>query len=98
MAAVSVQCCWSHGQVVYKCNRNMDDQAGTHPVVNKHVRKQLEIPGPSLSASSCIKYFLSSQGRGRISSIRAPKDHINISILLTMISGIPLILGLGTRM
>ena len=30
--------------------------------------------------------------------IRGPKDHINIRILQTMISGIPLMLGLGTRM
>ena len=29
---------------------------------------------------------------------RGPKDYINIRILQTMISGIPLILGLGTRM
>ena len=29
---------------------------------------------------------------------KAPKDHINIRILQIMISGIPLILGLGTRM
>ena len=29
---------------------------------------------------------------------RAPKDYINIRILRTMVSGIPLILGLGTRM
>ena len=28
----------------------------------------------------------------------APKDHINTRILETMVSGIPLILGLGTRM
>ena len=32
------------------------------------------------------------------SATRGPKDHINIRILQTMISGIPLILGLGTRM
>ena len=29
---------------------------------------------------------------------RAPKDHIDIRILETMMSGIPLILGLGARM
>ena len=29
---------------------------------------------------------------------RAAKDHINIRILQTMIPGVPLILGLGTRM
>ena len=29
---------------------------------------------------------------------RAPEDHINIRILQTLLSGIPLILGLGTRM
>ena len=28
---------------------------------------------------------------------RAPTDHLNIRILPTMVSGIPLILGLGTR-
>ena len=32
------------------------------------------------------------------SRARAPKDHINIRILQTMISGFPLKLGLGTRM
>ena len=30
--------------------------------------------------------------------VRAPKDHINIRILPTMISGIPLLLAPGTRM
>ena len=30
--------------------------------------------------------------------VRAPKDHIHIRILPTMVSGIPLIWGLGTRM
>ena len=29
--------------------------------------------------------------------VGSPKDHINIMILQTMISGIPLILDLGTR-
>ena len=29
---------------------------------------------------------------------RDPNDHINTRILQTMISGIPLIVGLGTRM
>ena len=29
---------------------------------------------------------------------RGPKDHTNIRIVQTMISGIPLMLGLGTRM
>ena len=29
---------------------------------------------------------------------RAPKDHINIRILQNVVSGIPLILALGTRM
>ena len=30
--------------------------------------------------------------------IRGPKDHIDLGILQTMISGLPLMLGLGTRM
>ena len=33
-----------------------------------------------------------------IAVYRAPKDHTNIRILQTVISGIPLKLGLGTRM
>ena len=33
-----------------------------------------------------------------VAPVRGPKDHINIRILQTMISGIPLILSLGTRM
>ena len=36
--------------------------------------------------------------RRSLGLIRGPKDHINIRILQTMISGIPLVLGLGTRM
>ena len=35
--------------------------------------------------------------RARLGSHRAPKDHINMRILQHMIFGIPLILGLGTR-
>ena len=35
---------------------------------------------------------------GATANSRAPKDHINIRILPTMVSGIPLVLGLGTRM
>ena len=33
-----------------------------------------------------------------LGEIRAPRDHTNIKILQHVISGIPLILGLGTRM
>ena len=36
----------------------------------------------------CIRKYL---------HFRGPKDHINIRTLQTLISGIPLILGLGTR-
>ena len=36
-------------------------------------------------------------GGGRAAVSRGPKDHINIRILHNMISGSPLILGLGTR-
>ena len=38
------------------------------------------------------------RGSSRCADSRAPKDHINIRILLTTVSGIPLVLGLGTRM
>ena len=35
---------------------------------------------------------------GSASKTKGPKDHINIRILQTRVSGIPLILGLGTEM
>ena len=38
------------------------------------------------------------QPKKRPTSIRGPKDHTNIRILEAMISGIPLMLGLRTRM
>ena len=37
-------------------------------------------------------------GFARLLSVRAPRDDINIKILQSMISGIPLIVGLRTRM
>ena len=47
---------------------------------------------PSLRASSCAQ-LEDATGRHR-----AAKDHINIRILQTVVSGIPLTLGIGTIM
>ena len=59
--------------------------------INAHVYIYIHI-------SACAFLTLADRKSPEPPEVGPPKDHINIRILPSLISGIPLILGLGTRM
>ena len=82
---------------------------GSPILENSHMSVSTNLGGPSMglynknTANAHLYGALRSQTAGSMwlflyIMYRTPKDHLNIRILHTRVSGIPLILGLGTKM